>query len=328
MTDAPIWAGNPRLLRPAGLPSASHNPEGGSTHQSSSTTRTSTKNVFLLTRFLNVSAKGENFSYVEQGVKETALLARAETEMGAGGLPSSSYCVLGTNGVQEARARHCVWERGFAEGEGHAKWQSRRAGPSPDLSDPTDCSRPLPFPACRTVSTASPRLPFCGVQPEAPVRLTDHCRLPLPSFGQRKVSKPPTLTPAGPRARAEPTVSSSTPAVSSHPSFHSFRGQLRRIGPLPLSTDHHQFLPEAVISAFRSWLLITLLCSVNSLDPSPALPHLLSSGPWGLRKKPHARDGSRGLQHEGSPASQAQALDAATFPLTHLKQPSRVDAGT
>lgn len=41
-----------------------------STHHSSSTTRTSTKNVFLLTRFLNVSAKGENFSYVERRLKK------------------------------------------------------------------------------------------------------------------------------------------------------------------------------------------------------------------------------------------------------------------
>jgi hypothetical protein len=41
-----------------------------STHQSSSTTRTNTKNVFLLTRFLNVSAKGENFSYVAHGLKK------------------------------------------------------------------------------------------------------------------------------------------------------------------------------------------------------------------------------------------------------------------
>lgn len=41
-----------------------------STHQSSSTTRTSTKNVFLLTRFLNVSAKGENFSYVGHRLKK------------------------------------------------------------------------------------------------------------------------------------------------------------------------------------------------------------------------------------------------------------------
>lgn len=45
-------------------------PEGGSTHQSSSTTRTRTKKVFLLTRFLNVSAKGENFSYVERVLKK------------------------------------------------------------------------------------------------------------------------------------------------------------------------------------------------------------------------------------------------------------------
>lgn len=42
---------------------------GQGTYHSSSTTRTSTKNVFLLTRFLNVSAKGENFSYVKCGLR-------------------------------------------------------------------------------------------------------------------------------------------------------------------------------------------------------------------------------------------------------------------
>lgn len=43
---------------------------GPSTHHSSSTTRTSTKNVFLLTRFLNLSAEEENFSYVKRGLKK------------------------------------------------------------------------------------------------------------------------------------------------------------------------------------------------------------------------------------------------------------------
>ncbi len=74
--------GHPDLCRGAGTPVGTlrcpwhtgllplpHDASGGLTHQSSSTTRTSTKNVFLLTRFLKVSAKGENFSYVECGLK-------------------------------------------------------------------------------------------------------------------------------------------------------------------------------------------------------------------------------------------------------------------
>lgn len=69
---------------------------GTSTHQSSSTTRTSTKNVFLLTRFLNVSAKGENFSYVECGLRKAIL-----TQAGMGGgegylLPAAIYRALRT----------------------------------------------------------------------------------------------------------------------------------------------------------------------------------------------------------------------------------------
>lgn len=69
---------------------------GTSTHQSSSTTRTSTKNVFLLTRFLNVSAKGENFSYVECGLRKAIL-----TQAGMGGgegylLPAAVYRALRT----------------------------------------------------------------------------------------------------------------------------------------------------------------------------------------------------------------------------------------
>lgn len=54
-------------------------PEVPSTHQSSSTTRTSTKNVFLLTRFLKVSEKGENFSYVN------ALRKQPVSQAGMGG---------------------------------------------------------------------------------------------------------------------------------------------------------------------------------------------------------------------------------------------------
>lgn len=64
--DAPISAGKPAApVGSPGVPEAPCHLVGRSTHQSSSTTRTSTKNVFLLTRFLKVSAKGENFSYVK-----------------------------------------------------------------------------------------------------------------------------------------------------------------------------------------------------------------------------------------------------------------------
>lgn len=59
-------SGDPKMPAACWAPPPS-TPRGGRTHQSSSTTRTSTKNVFLLTRFLNVSAKGENFSYVGAG---------------------------------------------------------------------------------------------------------------------------------------------------------------------------------------------------------------------------------------------------------------------
>lgn len=60
-----------------GLTICSHSLDPGhGTHQSSSTTRTSTKNVFLLTRFLNVSAKGENFSYVKCGLRFTGRICR------------------------------------------------------------------------------------------------------------------------------------------------------------------------------------------------------------------------------------------------------------
>lgn len=61
-------------------------PVGRRTHQSSSTTRTSTKNVFLLTRFLNVSAKGENFSYVEPELKKQ-LSSRAGVGIWGEGYP-------------------------------------------------------------------------------------------------------------------------------------------------------------------------------------------------------------------------------------------------
>lgn len=46
------------------------------THHSSSTTRTSTKKVFLLTRFLNVSGKWQNFSYVGCKLKNQLSVAR------------------------------------------------------------------------------------------------------------------------------------------------------------------------------------------------------------------------------------------------------------
>lgn len=62
-------------------------PEGGGTHQSSSTTRTSTKNVFLLTRFLNVSVKGENFSYVEHGLKKQPFSQGWDERARVGGPP-------------------------------------------------------------------------------------------------------------------------------------------------------------------------------------------------------------------------------------------------
>lgn len=57
-------------IHPGDTPTLAERHAPGGTHQSSSTTRTSTKNVFLLTRFLNVSAKGENFSYVERRLKK------------------------------------------------------------------------------------------------------------------------------------------------------------------------------------------------------------------------------------------------------------------
>lgn len=70
--------GCPNLSReacsPSGVPEAPCHLVGRSTHQSSSTTRTSTKNVFLLTRFLKVSAKGENFSYVKRRLGKAILM--------------------------------------------------------------------------------------------------------------------------------------------------------------------------------------------------------------------------------------------------------------
>lgn len=73
-----LWLGSAGI-HPGDTPTLAeqHAPRGA--HQSSSTTRTSTKNVFLLTRFLNVSAKGENFSYVEHRLKkQTCHTGRAE----------------------------------------------------------------------------------------------------------------------------------------------------------------------------------------------------------------------------------------------------------
>lgn len=72
--DVPSSARKPAA--PVGNPGVPRRPYhllGTSTHHSSSTTRTSTKNVFLLTRFLNVSAKGENFSYVECRLRKAIL---------------------------------------------------------------------------------------------------------------------------------------------------------------------------------------------------------------------------------------------------------------
>lgn len=52
--------------RPPRAPPPARFGREGSTHQSSSTTLTSRKKVFLLTRFLNVSRQWQNFSYVER----------------------------------------------------------------------------------------------------------------------------------------------------------------------------------------------------------------------------------------------------------------------
>lgn len=109
--DGAFSAGKPAVLPgvgggtrgcPKGSPPASWHLPGRRTHQSSSTTRTSTKNVFLLTRFLNVSAKGENFSYVECGLKK-GVLTQAGVVWWGRGLPAPS-CPLGSAcGAQEPR---------------------------------------------------------------------------------------------------------------------------------------------------------------------------------------------------------------------------------
>lgn len=75
------------------MPAAAQGSPRWSTHQSSSTTRTSTKKVFLLTRFLNVSAKGENFSYVGHGLrKQPSYMGRNRAWERAGCLLPAAIC--------------------------------------------------------------------------------------------------------------------------------------------------------------------------------------------------------------------------------------------
>lgn len=95
---------------------------GQSTHHSSSTTRTSTKNVFLLTRFLNVSAKGENFSYVERGLKKQLFSHGGTWDMSGRAALASSHLL---------RATMCQGVRHCHRGQRPVKWVSTQTSDCP-----------------------------------------------------------------------------------------------------------------------------------------------------------------------------------------------------
>lgn len=132
---------------------------GRSTHQSSSTTRTSTKNVFLLTRFLNVSANGENFSYVEDELKKPPC-SRGQDVWRPRGAALSQPLLTGADGVPESRERgRDVPEPGHGKAQDWCRRQGCKVGLGPDSSQPP------PSPACRTVPTAPPRPAWVGSTP-------------------------------------------------------------------------------------------------------------------------------------------------------------------
>lgn len=153
---------------------------GRSTHQSSSTTRTSTKNVFLLTRFLNVSANGENFSYVEDALRK-APCSGAGARGVSGGLPSPSPRLL---------CRRCGREAAAAGTQGTGRHGTRAGGSAAkrDSAQGPDSSQPPPLLPAELSPPHRPGLPG-SVQPGVPVGLPETPRAASLSSGRERWSQ-------------------------------------------------------------------------------------------------------------------------------------------
>lgn len=176
---------------------------GRSTHQSSSTTRTSTKNVFLLTRFLNVSANGENFSYVEDALRK-APCSGAGARGVSGGLPSPSPRLL---------CRRCGREAAAAGTQGTGRHGTRAGGSAAkrDSAQGPDSSQPPPLLPAELSPPHRPGLPG-SVQPGVPVGLPETPRAASLSSGRKRWSQTTCPNPR-PRERVRPMGSLSSPGV-------------------------------------------------------------------------------------------------------------------